>query len=74
VIREQDTDENPEHEGKETFITTSYRRKIEEQEHWAAEEGERTRRERRPTRNRTLPSPSLLYCTRLIVVPFHKII
>jgi hypothetical protein len=44
-----DADKNPEYKGKETFVTSLYRRKIEEQEHWATEEGERTRRERRPT-------------------------
>jgi hypothetical protein len=73
VIWEQDADGNPEYEGKETFVMSSYRRKIEEQKHWATEEGERTRRERRPTQNQTLPSPSLSYCMRLIVVWFHRI-
>ncbi len=52
VIRQQDADENPEYEGKETFVTSSYRRKIEEQERWASEEGEWTSRKRRPTQNR----------------------
>ncbi len=51
VIREQDVDKNPEYKGKETFITSSYRRKIEEQERRAAEEGEWTRRERRLMQN-----------------------
>ncbi len=32
VIREQDADKNPEYQGKETFVTSSYRSKIEEQE------------------------------------------
>ncbi len=51
VIREQDADKSPEYEGKETFFTSSYRRKIEKQERWAAEEGKWKRRERRPTQN-----------------------
>ncbi len=73
VIREQDADGNPEYKGKETFVTSLYRRKIEEQERWAAEEGEQTRRKMRPTLNRTLPLLSLSYRTRLIVVSFHRI-
>jgi hypothetical protein len=53
VIREQDADKNPEYKRKETFVMSSYRRKIEEQECWAAEEGEgeQTRRKRRLTQN-----------------------
>jgi coiled-coil domain-containing protein 55 len=45
VIREQVADVNPEYEGKETFVTSSYKRKMEEREKWAKEEEERTRRE-----------------------------
>ena len=45
VIREQVADVNPEYEGKETFVTSSYKRKMEEREKWAREEEERTRRE-----------------------------
>ena len=36
---------DPAYEGKETFVTSSYRRKMEERERWAREEEERTRRE-----------------------------
>ena len=45
VMREQAMDLNPEYDGKETFVTSSYRRKMEERERWAREEEERTRRE-----------------------------
>ena len=45
VIREQDMDANPEYDGKETFVTSSYKRKMEERERWAREEEEMTRRE-----------------------------
>jgi hypothetical protein len=34
-----------EYEGKERIITQSYKRKLEEREHWAKEEAERTRQE-----------------------------
>jgi len=45
VIKEQAADVNPEYEGKETFVTSSYKRKMEERERWAKEEEDRTRRE-----------------------------
>lgn len=45
VIHEQEEDEKEEYEGKERIITNSYKRKLEEREHWAKEEAERTRQE-----------------------------
>ena len=45
VIHEQEEDEKEEYEGKERIITNSYKRKLEEREHWAREEAERTRQE-----------------------------
>ncbi|KAL3805536.1 hypothetical protein ACHAW5_005597 [Stephanodiscus triporus] len=45
VIGEQASDVDPAYEGKETFVTSSYKRKMEERERWAKEEEERTRRE-----------------------------
>ena len=43
--QQQEEDENGEYEGKERIITNSYKRKLEEREHWAREEAERTRQE-----------------------------
>ena len=45
VIQQQEEDEKGEYEGKERIITNSYKRKLEEREHWAREEAERTRQE-----------------------------
>jgi coiled-coil domain-containing protein 55 len=43
--QQQQQEETEEYEGKERIITQSYKRKLEEREHWAKEEAERTRLE-----------------------------
>ena len=46
MIGKQAADEDPAYEGKETFVTGSYRKKmVEERKRWAKEEEDRTRRE-----------------------------
>lgn len=42
---QQELDDNLQYEGKEKFITSSYRQKLAEREQWAKEEEERTKRE-----------------------------
>jgi hypothetical protein len=43
--QQQQQEETEDYEGKERIITQSYKRKLEEREHWAKEEAERTRLE-----------------------------
>lgn len=60
VVKEQ-AQEDPEFEGKEKFITSSYRRKLAEREEWAKQEEERTKKEEEQDVTKTAKGGNFLY-------------